>query len=133
MSATWAGLIDLCWHLNLNTLQRVSVMAISASRHGSLPLSSPSLYSNVTQSAGQSGDWLPLTPSTNSKLSFNFGQQTLQLEELHEDIIKPVELPDLDQLILLGDNLKAAFKKTLAFDRDQPDEGLNIGMSYLRS
>lgn len=108
-------------------------MAISASRHGSLPLSTPSLYSNVTQAAGQSGDWLPLTPSSNPKLSFNLGQQTLQLEELHEDISKPVELPDLDQLILLGDNLKAAFIKTLAFDRDQPDEGLNIGMSYLRS
>ncbi|KAG1871542.1 hypothetical protein F4604DRAFT_1681631 [Suillus subluteus] len=69
-------------------------MAISASRYGSLPLSSPSLYStNVTQSA---------------------------------DILKPVELPDLDQLTLLGDHLKAAFKKTLAFDCDQPDEGLNI-------
>ncbi|KAG2157900.1 uncharacterized protein EDB93DRAFT_1246395 [Suillus bovinus] len=101
-------------------------MAISASRHGSLPLSTPSLYSNVTQSAGQSGDWLPLTPSTNPKLSFIFGQQTLQLEELHEDIFKPVELPDLDQLILLNDNLKAAFIKTLAFEHDQADEGLNI-------
>jgi hypothetical protein len=109
-------------------------MAISASRHGSLPLSSPSLYSNITQSADQSGDWLPLTPSTNLKLSFVFGQQTLQLEELHEDIFKPVvELPDLDQLILLGDNLKAAFIKTLAFDLDHADEGLNIGTNYIRS
>ncbi|KAG2096054.1 uncharacterized protein F5147DRAFT_656669 [Suillus discolor] len=70
---------------------------------------------------GQSGDWLPLTPSANPKLSFVFGQQTL--EELHEDIFKPVvELPDLDQLILLGDNLKAAFIKTLAFNCDHADE-----------
>ena len=105
--------------------------AISASRHGSLPLSTPSLYSgNVTRSAGQLGDWLPLTPSTNPKLSLAFGQQPLQLEELHEDIFKPspaVELPDPDQLILLGDNLKAAFIEMLAFDSDEL-EGLNIGM-----
>ncbi|KAG1732351.1 hypothetical protein EDB19DRAFT_1912077 [Suillus lakei] len=102
-------------------------MAVSASRHGSLPLSTPSLYSNVTQSASQSGSWLPLTPSTNPKLSFIFGQQPL--EELHGDIFRPspaVELPDPDQLILLGDNLKAAFIKTLAFDHEQTDEGLNI-------
>ena len=112
----------------------VMAQAISASRHGSLPLSTPSLYSgNVTRLAGQSGDWLPLTPSTNPKLSLAFGQQPLQLEELHEDIFKPspavVELPDPDQLILLGDNLKAAFIKMLAFDPDQADEGLNIGMN----
>ncbi|KAG0702762.1 hypothetical protein DFH29DRAFT_875000 [Suillus ampliporus] len=91
-------------------------MAVSASRHGSLPLSTPSLYSNVTQSAGQLGDWLPLTRSTNPKLSFVFGQQPL---ELHEEIFRPypaVELLDPDQLILLGNNLKAAFIKTLAFD-----------------
>ena len=110
------------------------VMADSTSRHGSLPRSTPSLYSNVTQSAGpESVDWLPLTPSTNPKLSLVCGQQPLQLEELHEDIFKPspavVELPDPDQLILLGDNLKAAFIKMFAFDYDQADEGLNIGMN----
>ncbi|KAG1892938.1 uncharacterized protein F5891DRAFT_1197045 [Suillus fuscotomentosus] len=82
-------------------------MAISARRHGSLPLSMPSLYSNVTQSAGQSGDWLPSTPSANPKLSFVFSQQTLQL-------------------ITLDDNLKAAFVETLAFDHDYTNEGLNI-------
>ncbi|KAG1868506.1 hypothetical protein F4604DRAFT_1682417 [Suillus subluteus] len=106
-------------------------MALSASRHGSLPLSMPLLYSNVTQSAGQSGDWMPLTPSTNPKLSLVFDQQPLQLQELRKDIFKPsptidLELPDPDQLILLGDKLKTALIKTLAFDGDQAHEGLNI-------
>jgi hypothetical protein len=85
------------------------------------------LYSNATQ---HTGDWLPSTPSANPKLPLFFGQQPLQLGELHEDILKPVELSDFDQLMLLGDNLKAAFIQTLAFDRDQVDESLDIGMNY---